>query len=497
MSDNLKDTSGTLLDNTVAQNVSLDALAAGGEGLEFTDQDLLDYEEGTLTKGETAQFLLLSPLANAIIKFSLIGLGLIAAIFWLIAAIAPGFSNSMAGGFYKGFISFTAAINNIFPFSVFEILLILILFGWLAYLAFIIVRTIQVKKSKLLRGRLWIQFGYATLALVLIVTLFYSFGYGIAKNRKSFLTTYKDENGEQIFVNQPANEQALSETMLYIVDKMNNVVINTANDNAEEATGIFYLEKNGASRYARTGKTSTKALSKAVNAAFKAAGQDIPSLKGPSVNVKQTLAGPIYTSMGIGSAYSPLTGEVQINPYYPEIAVPFLVAKAIAKERGFQSDAQANLIAYLVCTQYSDVPYVQYSGYFNAYLALGGRLVRMDANMYATIAGTLRDSVKKEIIYYTMRIDRLYGNKNSLSYAEDSAAGDEDYLKYPKLMIGYYRNHFASYASQEESNFGLYVNCLINAYQKDTNYQTEVDAINKEYETPSVQHETQTENVTA
>ncbi len=497
MSDTLKDTSGTLLDNTVAQNVSLDALAAGGEGLEFSDQDLLDYEEGTLTKGETAQFLLLSPLANAIIKFSLIGLGLIAAILWLVAAVVPAFSNSMANSLYKGFTSFTAAINNILPFSVFEILLILILLGWLGYLAFIIVRTVQVKKSKLLRGRLWIQFGYATLALVLIITLFYSFGYGVASKRKSFLTTYKDENGEQVYVNQPANEQTLSETMIYIVDKINNVVINTANENSEEATGIFYLEKNGASRYARTGKTSTNALAKAVNAAFKAAGEAIPSLKGPSINVKQTLAGPIYTSMGIGSAYSPLTGEVQINPYYPEIAIPFLVAKGIAKERGFQSDAQANFIAYLVCTQFSDVPYVQYSGYFNAYLTCGAKLLSQDANMYATIAGTLRDSVKKETIYYTKRIDSLYGNKNSLSYVEDSAASDDDYLKYPKLLIGYYRKAFAANANQEDTNFGLYVNCLVSMYLKDTNYQAEVDALNQQYDTPSVQHETQTENVTA
>ena len=484
MSENLKDSSGNLLDNTVEQSVPFDGIKMENGVLEFTDQELLGYEEGSLTKKEKAKFLLLSPLVNSIIKFALIGLGLIGGIFWLISALVPGFSNAMTGSLYSVFTTITAAINNIFPISMMEIVILLTLLGWLGYLAFIIVRFVQVRKKggKLLGWRLWIQFGYATLAVVMTYTLFYSFGYGLASKRTSFVKLAKDADGNALYSNNQYTQVELTETMLYLSDKMNNLVI-TTQQNADSAdTGIFYLQKTAASRYSRTGKTSTKALAKAVNEAFKLAGESIPALKGPSITVKEALASPIYTSMGIGSLYSPLTGEVIVNPYFPEVSVPMLVAKAIAKERGFHSDAQANLIAYLVLTQYSDVPYLQYSAYFNAYLTCGSMLTRQSASVYATISGALKSNVKKEAIYYVKRIDSLFGNKNSLSYVDNNAGtSDDKYKEYPMLMVAYYRDKIAPSLTVKETNFGLYINCLIEQYQKDSDFQQNITTVTEKY----------------
>ena len=70
MSEEMKDTSN-IVEAAAADTAEQTAL------LEFTEQEILDYEEGSLTKKEKAKFLFLSPLVNSIIKFSLIGLGLI------------------------------------------------------------------------------------------------------------------------------------------------------------------------------------------------------------------------------------------------------------------------------------------------------------------------------------------------------------------------------------------------------------------------------------
>lgn len=372
-----------------------------------------------------------------------------------------------------------AAINNIFPFSVLEIAVILAVLGWLAYLVFVLIRFIQVHKQggKLLCIRMWIQFGYATLAVVMFCTMLGSFGYGLASNRTSFHEATAENTGVALYTNTESYEAELSETMLYFIDKLNTVVIEDAN--AEQT--IVYNANNGASKINVTGDRAA-AISDYVNEAFKAAAEDIPALKGATVDAKELLSGPLYNSLNIGSMYSPLTGEVLINPYFPEVARPFLIAKAIAKQRGFQSDAQADMIAFIVCTQYCDAPYVQYSAYFNAYLSCGNYLARQNPNNYATLAGALKSDIKKEVIYYTKKLDNIYGNTNSLTYTEYGAVtSSESYLVYPELMINYYREKMASMSNSEMTTYGYYVNSLIDIYRNDTSYQDQIQEIVAQY----------------
>ena len=198
--------------------------------------------------------------------------------------------------------------------------------------------------------------------------------------------------------------------------------------------------------------------------------------------------------MGVGSMYSPLTSEVLVNPYYPEVCTPMLVAKAIAKQRGFHNDAQADMIAYLVCTRYTNNPYVQYSAYFNAYLATGSKLAKRNPNTYATVASALKESVKKEVIYYTRKLDSLYGNKSSLQFTENgNLSSAEKYLEYPELMINYYRQRLVQYTDPTaELNCGYYVNSLIDLYRQDVDYQTEINNVvakYSEYQTQTNQEE--------
>ncbi|MBQ6947571.1 MAG: hypothetical protein IJN42_05935, partial [Clostridia bacterium] len=116
--------------------------------------------------------------------------------------------------------------------------------GWLAYLIFVLVRFIQVfNNGKLLAGRMWIQFLYSTIALVLVYTMLFSFGYGIIGSRTAFHKASAYADGTQMYNNVSATEGELSETLVYLIDKLNTVVVNDApNQN------IVFLAKNGASQ---------------------------------------------------------------------------------------------------------------------------------------------------------------------------------------------------------------------------------------------------------
>ena len=480
MFDEMKDTSNAMdyipeVDETVVD----DAVAEENIALsEFTDEEIQEYEEGALSGKEKAKFLLLTPLATTIIKFCLIGLGLIGAILWIVGLVAPNSLN----GFYTGYVSVLAAINNIMPFSVFEILIVLIIVGWLGYLVYVLVRFFQVfKNGKLLASRMWIQFGYSTLALVMVLTMLFSFGYGIVGGRSSFHKASTSAEGVPLYTNNKVKETELSETLGYMIDKLNTTVINANVDTNNQQ--IVFSTKTGLSKYNVKGNKNT-VLAKAVSDAFQNAAKEIPALKGPKVNVKEMIAGPMYNSMNIGSMYAPLTGEVLINPYFPSVSVPMLVAKGIAKQRGFQSDAQADMIAYLVCTRYSDNPYVQYSAYFNAYVSIGGKLAKRNMSTYATMASALKEEVKKEVIAYTRKLDSLYGNKSSLQFTDNGtgATASAYYLEYPELIINYYRQKLAMSADNtQDLNCGYYVNSLVDLYRQDVNFQTEIENVVAKY----------------
>lgn len=485
MSEEMKDTSNVMDTAPAAGEKSAEDIAL----MEFTDQEIRDYEEGTLTNKEKAKFLLLSPLPNAIIKFSLIGIGLVAAILWLVGAMVPDVFN----GFYRGFTGVLAAINNIMPFSVFEILIILTALGWLGYLVFVLVRFIQVHKTgKLLGMRMWIQFGYSTLALVMVYTMLFSFGYGIVGSRTSFQKASASAEGVQLYTNATVKETELSETLVYLIDKLNTTVINAQSDATNQQ--IVYTANSGASQYNVKGNANLQ-LAEDVSNAFQKAAADIPALKGAKLSAKELLTGPIFNSLNVGSMYSPITGEILINPYFPEVSIPMLVAKAIAKQRGFQSDSQADMIAYLVCTRYSDNPYVQYSAYFNAYVSTGSKLAKRNQSTYATVASALKESIKKEVIYYTRKLDSLYGNSSSLQFADNGGVSTaaEYYLEYPELMINYYRQKMASYADDStELNCGYYVNSLVDLYRQDVDYQTEINNVVAKYAEYKVETEQKT-----
>ncbi len=486
MSENLKDNNQAIAPEAeIAADVTMEDVTA-----EFTDVEAEAYVEGELTKGEKAKFMFLSPLTNSIIKFSLIGIGLVAAILWLVATLVPSFSTALATSFYKGFTAFTGAIFGFIPVSMMEIVIILALVGWLAYLTFVIIRTIQFKKSKLLVGRAWIQFGYATIAVVMVFTTFFSFGYGIASGRTSFVKSYTVD-GQSVYSNARSSIDQLAETNLYLIDNLNRLVLN-----ADQKGVINYGANTGLSRYAAKGN-STLVLAQKVADAFDAAAQDIPVLKGPSAKTKELLFGPIYTYMEIGSIYSPVTGEILVNSYYPEVAVPMLVAKAIAKERGFQSEEQANFIAFLVCTQYSQEAYIQYSGYFDAYIKAGDKLYQAAKVDHALLAASLKECVKKEIVNFTKKIDTLYGNSSTISFTETGMySSNENYLDYPRMLLKFYRENSETYSTGEENgiSFGAYVNLLINFYQKDADWQLAAQQTQATYTTAPSQDTTTSED---
>ncbi len=461
----------TVVEETEEQaQVSEDAEEALLE-LETLDDEQQEDPEKDMTTGQKLKVLLMKPLATSIIKWVCAFFGIVGLVLYLVGTS----SRSMGEMFAEIFCVVSGGIASFFsliPISMFEIIICATALGILAYLVFIIVRTFQVK-GKFHKGGLWVQFGYTLIAVAGVFALLISMCYGVFTYRQP-LSKSTD------YTNAKVTNQDFGETMLYLIDRINNTLYDgTSNE-------TIFFTASGHSRYATSGR-STDEIAKKVSKAFENAAQDIPTLKGNDLSAKQLIFSGLYSKFRIASIYSPFTGEICVNSDYPEVVMPMQIAKAMAIQRGYTNDADAAFIAYLVCTEYSDDDYIKYSGYFNAYVELSSKFYNVNGkNLHLYMANTLKETAKREYVQYVKKLDNLYGLTSELEYTDaDSVLAADKYCDVAKLMIVNFRQGInkgnISVDNTEPYNFGKYCNYLVNNYLLDDDFQEEIDDIYEEY----------------
>lgn len=401
----------------LAGEFTLDDLAEFDENLEFDVSDLESIKPVYTTK-EKMKLIFMNNTVFSIIKWCFAGLGLIALVLYILAMVSSDLSEQLTTSLSGGVRGALTAVSNLIPISLMEVLAVVTVVGILAYAGFLIYKTIKEKEGIKIVG-FWVQFGYVLVAVFCFGFLLYTLCYGVTTNRPLIYQKYLQEYHPNLFT-----EQMLDGAMLYYVDQINEVA-----SDASSRDNIRYYD-DGHSSYAQQGR-STAEIAEAVNACFDAAAEDYPFLKGSQVKAKTMLVPQLYTMMGVGSMYSPLTSEVLVNPDYPEVIVPMQVARAIAKQRGITDDGDASLVAFLVLSRYANeladpngqynMDYIRYTAYFDAYLELGTLVYHLSPDLHLYCAAPLKDTIKKDVVTYIKGLDTLYNNVSELEYKSTSS----------------------------------------------------------------------------
>ena len=410
----------------LAGEFTLDDLAEFDNDLEFDVTDLESIKPVYTTK-EKLKLILMNNTVFSIIKWAFAAMGLVGLVFYILAMTSSAMSEKLTKTVSKGVRGVITQISNPLPFSLMEILALLIVIGILAYAGFLIYKSVKQKEGVKIIGY-WVQFAYVLIAVFGVGFLLYTLCYGVTTNRKKLYKTYLQAYSPQYF-----KEQTLDNAMIFYTDQLNQIGV--------EGMANIYYTASGNSRYAASGY-SMKEINKAVNACFDLAAADFKCVKGGHVTAKKLLLSPLYTMLNIGSIYSPFTSEVLINTDYPEVVVPMQIARATAKQRGITNDADASMIAFLVCSQYPDliqgdynIDFIKYSAYFDAYLEVGNLVYKLDPNMHLFCAAALKESIKKDVVAYVKNLDALYGNKSTLEFTAASAkTSTKDYKVLAKLL---------------------------------------------------------------
>lgn len=96
------------------------------------------------------------------------------------------------------------------------------------------------------------------------------------------------------------------------------------------------------------------------------------------LDIKPTMFGYFMERLGTEGYYNPFTGEGQIDTGLPGFTLPFLICHEMAHQTGIGSEEDANLLAYALCTATPDSSF-RYSSYLNLWEYTNNRLYRRDS----------------------------------------------------------------------------------------------------------------------
>ena len=307
-------------------------------------------------------------------------------------------------------------ITYIFPFSVFELILICLV-------PIIIALTVVfVKRADNRKSRIRTIFSLVALVSLLLTSYVYTLGIGYHTtpvSRRMGIEDSPDITKEQIY------------STAWIVQSQVNIISDRLG--ADGVTVMPY---------------GIDELSDKIVAAYDVFLEEYPILTNFTSRAKPVHFSGVMSDLRITGIYSFFTGEANVNcGVYPDFVLPFAVAHEFAHQRGVCRENEANFVAFLVCIS-SDDDFIKYSGYLNLYQYLSSAAYRADKEAYSELAHGLSDVARTDLKRYNEvyeeHEDSLLGEindkVNDYYLKMNGTQGTVTYGYVVRLAVSYYEN---------------------------------------------------------
>ncbi len=335
--------------------------------------------------------------------------------------------NSWIEAFFVPFIykplSFTVGgFVSLFPFSVTEFAVIILVFLSIWYIARVIIRIVKQKSA-------WKHHLYKMFINILCVGAVALFGFEICMGLNYYRAEAKDYLDLEI---KKSTTQELYDLCVMLVYDLNET---RAECNVDDSGIVKLSDKN---RY----QTSDSARE-----AYKKMTMDFPMLKGCDIKNKPLVSSKFFSMCLTTGIYIPYTFESNINVDVPEYTIPATMCHELTHSRGFMREDEANFFGYLACT-YSDRADFKYSGAYLAFDYVFSELYDDDKTLAKKIAKMLDDGVIDDITNESEYWDKYFGTAvaettdkvyNSYLEANGEESGTKSYGEMVDLLLAYYR----------------------------------------------------------
>ena len=351
---------------------------------------------------------LISPFAVlSVFLFIIIG------IIYVVTDLSADFADLINGSFSQSFRRIMSGFGDLFPFSLFEILIIL-----LPLIIFFVIRK-AIKHFSSREGR--VRFIVNLFAFVLLIYSGHILALGIAHNT----TTLSRKMGlEDVSV----TAENLSEALIDLTNEINYLAPIVPRDES----GVF-----------ESGYSYSQLSEKICNSYSSFADEyDLP--KSYDSIAKGVTFGSAMSYLGITGIYTYVTGEANVNTSYPDHVTIFTTAHEMSHQRGILRENEANFAAYIV-TATSDDICLKYSAAMNMYSYIASALYKADKEAYFEIRASLCEQANTDY-KASSAVSEKYGDTiieeisdwiNDLYLESSGSGGIVSYGRVVELLIAY------------------------------------------------------------
>lgn len=356
-----------------------------------------------------------------VFSFVLLGLALLSFFLIIIARNNVRFAVFFNRRISASVRALLAFITNLFPFSLAELLILLIPVILLLLIAYAIRSKTKTWKSVLI-------YTVTLLSIVSLIFTIFVFAYGIGY----YVPTLDEQLGLD---SRPVSTTELKETALWLAKELERFD-NTFQRFSTGSTAMPY---------------SLSEMSNKLMASYKTISSEYPFIQRLNSRIKPVMASVAMSHTHFTGVYTFFTGEANLNVDFPDYTLPFTAAHEFAHQRGIARENEANFMAFLVCTTSED-PYLQYSGYLNLYEYVASALYSADPTLYSEVYSTVPTYAKQEMRAYSAFYEQYRDSEagqigssinNAFLQANGNKEGTKSYGMVVDLAVSYYRAHIA------------------------------------------------------
>ncbi len=324
----------------------------------------------------------------------------------------------------KAIIQILSLIFGIFPFSVFEILVVIFAIGFIVYFFYTIYNAIKHGKE------FYIVLGRYVLNVAVIISLLFSgfqLLWGLNYKRPQF------GFNQGLVVTQYTTEE-LGELYAYLLTQADKVrqELPLNEDGIMQAYGDY----NDIFSRAQLGYDQLT--------------DEFEELAGTYGEAKPFISSELLNHTFITGMYSPYTAEPNVNVAIPDMYIPSTTCHEMGHQRGYGFEDQCNFIAYITSIAHPDADF-QYSGYLLGISYVSNALAAADFDLLVKInKEVMSDGIRNDLDYGNAFWDQYQGEiqeaadnvNNTFLQANGVESGTKSYGQVVDLLLAYYDKYF-------------------------------------------------------
>ncbi len=340
----------------------------------------------------------------------------VSVVLYIIICISPEFAdffNEYIGGTFR-FIS--AQITNVLPFSLAELLLLLI-----PVLLVLIMRYVWKYRCNTHRST------FVTIVCILsIASMFLS----------SFILTFSaGYRGTKLEEKLEIQTEKIDKNDLYDASEYLISQINRLSSQIEYSSEGFSIMPYSLS------EMNDKLID-----AYDKFSQKNSFINNFYSRLKPVMLSEVMSYAHITGIYTFFSGESNINIAFPDYTIPYTAAHELAHQRGIAREDEANMMAFLVSLESDDV-YIRYCAYVNMYEYVANALYRADRNLFKQADAKLNRNVYNEQVAYSKFFKKysksvtsqVSGTVNNFYLQSQGTEGKKSYGMVVDLTVAYFK----------------------------------------------------------